>query len=310
MRNMVTKASRLASRYIPKDSVKIEGEGGVVYKYDHVGEKSILGAVAYCGTAGHPTWHTIFRTAERRDQVITDWFTGLREHSEYKTKRAEERKIEKRAERDRVNRGEVSGDLSLTETAAFIRRLLGEIFPNTKFSVRSDSYSGGCSISVAWVDGPTSSQVRPILDRFQGADFDGMQDLKTYRDASEWNGKRVHFHVDFVHGQRRESAALLFEAADRVSYETGLPMPEIEGGHYANVKGTEQRIPFRYFWPDEHHRQGIIAHDDHEGEWYAQLIYQVARAISKEAPAKQANLPECVNDEYISATVRRMLEVV
>jgi hypothetical protein len=63
-----------------------------------------------------------------------------------------------------------------------------------------------------------------------------------------------------------------------------------EGTRAGCVKGGEQRVPFRYFWPDDEHQSGVIANDSREGEWYSQLVYQVARATSCEQPAARPNL--------------------
>ena len=67
-----------------------------------------------------------------------------------------------------------TGYLSCAETAKLIRRDLREAFPGVKFSVRSDTYSGGASIDIRWTDGPRTAKVEPITERYQGAGFDGM----------------------------------------------------------------------------------------------------------------------------------------
>lgn len=303
-RDMSRKDIRLASRYIPKDSIAIQRDGGVVYTYQaERNGRMYYTAVAYRGTAGKAEWHYTYNSPEKRAEKINDWFAGIASREVMKA----ERKAERKAKLEEFKAGRTSGDFSLTETAELIRRTLADIFPNTKFSVRSKSYTGGCSIDVSWTDGPTVSQVKPVLDRFEGADFDGMQDLKTYREPYEWNGKRVRFHVDYVFASRTESNELITEAADRVSYETGLPMPTVED---CCVKNAEQRVPFHFFWPDSDKPEGVIAHDSHNGEWYSQLVYQVARSMSRESEAARPKLPEFVTADYIDATVRRLLSEV
>jgi len=71
--------------------------------------------------------------------------------------------------------------LSCAETAKLLRQALKARFPGVKFSVHSDTYSGGASIRVGWTDGPRNAEVRDVTERFCGADFDGMIDLKSYR---------------------------------------------------------------------------------------------------------------------------------
>lgn len=68
--------------------------------------------------------------------------------------------------------------LSAAETAKLVRQALKREFPGVKFSVRSKTYSGGASIDVSWVDGPTSREVDRVVGVFAGSDFDGMIDLK------------------------------------------------------------------------------------------------------------------------------------
>jgi Large polyvalent protein associated domain 29 len=70
--------------------------------------------------------------------------------------------------------------LTCAETAKLVRLALKRSFPGQKFSVRSSTYSGGASITVSWTDGPNSKSVDEVVRAFNGADFDGMVDLKTY----------------------------------------------------------------------------------------------------------------------------------
>jgi len=70
--------------------------------------------------------------------------------------------------------------LSCAETAKLIRQALKKAFPAVKFSVRSSVYSGGASINVEWTDGPITQAVEAVVGQYSGANFDGMEDLKTY----------------------------------------------------------------------------------------------------------------------------------
>lgn len=91
--------------------------------------------------------------------------------------------------------------LSCAETAKLVRAALKEAFPGVKFSVRSSVYSGGASISVRWTNGPRAKPVEKVIERFAGADFDGMQDLKTYHTTQTADGP-VHYGADFVFAYR------------------------------------------------------------------------------------------------------------
>lgn len=58
-----------------------------------------------------------------------------------------------------------------------IRKMLKERFPKTKFSVRSEKYSGGSSINVFWIDGPHVGEVEEITDPMELVHRDGYGEI-------------------------------------------------------------------------------------------------------------------------------------
>lgn len=87
--------------------------------------------------------------------------------------------------------------------SANIKRELAQAFPGIKFTVRSDSYSGGNSVDIGWHDGPTSKEVEAIADKYQHGSFDGMQDLYEYdRSAYSEAVDRWLGSAKYVHAQR------------------------------------------------------------------------------------------------------------
>lgn len=74
--------------------------------------------------------------------------------------------------------------IDTAEVAKLIRRDIKRTFPGVKFSVRSERYAGGSSITVKWADGPTRKQVREFANPYTGKRFDGSIDLE-YR-ANQW----------------------------------------------------------------------------------------------------------------------------
>ena len=96
--------------------------------------------------------------------------------------------------------------LSCAETAKLIRPALKAAFPGVKFAVRSNTYSGGASIRIHWMDGPTQWQVEQVAKLFEGATFDGMQDLKSYHSSllagPGGNVREVRFGADFIFCER------------------------------------------------------------------------------------------------------------
>ncbi len=88
-----------------------------------------------------------------------------------------------------VDRAELNW-ISATDLSKVIRQTLKAIFPRTKFSVRSSYYSMGSSVTVSWVDGPTTAQVDRALDSFRGKHFNGSDDSTSYSPILV-NGERV-----------------------------------------------------------------------------------------------------------------------
>lgn len=105
--------------------------------------------------------------------------------------------------------------LTCAETAKLIRAELKANYPLTKFSVRSDNYSGGASIRIRWEDGPTSDEVDKLVKRYEGASFDGSIDLKSYNEPTliaftgQENPVLVSFGADYVFTDRDLSPAYI-----------------------------------------------------------------------------------------------------
>lgn len=109
--------------------------------------------------------------------------------------------------------------------AANLRKELALAFPNTKFSVRSDSASMTNSVSYRWTLGPTTAAVTAIADKYEYGRFDAMQDLSTndhsaYGEAVE----QVLGRAKYVSGSReipqhiREQAGRLLCQAQNVEF--------------------------------------------------------------------------------------------
>lgn len=147
------------------------------------------------------------------------------------------------------------------ETAKLVRQALKANFPQVRFSVRSNTYSGGASIDVHWTDGPTEDQVDAVAGRYEGAGFDGMIDLKyscyhyelpdgsiqfastpgtsgsmglvdAVNNPQPINAVKVHFGANYVQCSRTLSEALVRRVAPAVCAKWGLPEPSII--HYAH----------------------------------------------------------------------------
>lgn len=74
--------------------------------------------------------------------------------------------------------------INITEAAKMLRAELKRRWPQVKFSVRSEKYSMGSHMNVAWIDGPTQRAVEEVANAYSGARFDGSNDSTYY--VSSW----------------------------------------------------------------------------------------------------------------------------
>jgi len=62
------------------------------------------------------------------------------------------------------------------KTAKAIREELKQVFPEIKFSVKSETYSMGTAVTITYEDGPTREQVYEVVNKYQYGHFNGMND--------------------------------------------------------------------------------------------------------------------------------------
>ena len=93
--------------------------------------------------------------------------------------------------------------------AANLRKELPIAFPNTKFSVRSDSASMTNSVNYRWTLGPTAKAVADVADKYEYGRFDGMQDL-AFNDTSAFGEavEQVLGRAKYVSGSREIPTAI------------------------------------------------------------------------------------------------------
>jgi hypothetical protein len=82
---------------------------------------------------------------------------------------------------------------------------LEHTFPGIKFSVKSESYSGGDSIRLGWTDGPLQEEVKKVSGKYQEGHFNGMEDIYNYNDSPFPD---VFGGAKYVMESRHESAEL------------------------------------------------------------------------------------------------------
>lgn len=85
---------------------------------------------------------------------------------------------------------------SSANCAAAIREELKKEFEKVKFSVKSSNFSGGDSVSIEWIDGPTSEQVDGVVKKYQYGHFNGMDDIYEYSNSREDIPQSKYVHTN------------------------------------------------------------------------------------------------------------------
>ena len=129
--------------------------------------------------------------------------------------------------------------LSCAETAKLVRSALKESFPGVKFSVKSSVYSGGASINVSYVNGPTYDQVKAVVGMFEGSYFDGMTDYKG-SNYSSLDGQEVKFGADFIFVNRRFSLELFTDLVANACKYNGYAMPVVADSQFSGAYIVDQ----------------------------------------------------------------------
>ena len=111
---------------------------------------------------------------------------------------------------------------SLTKGSKNIRRELKDAFPKTKFSVRSQSFSGGDDINISWTDGPTTEEVEKITGKYQEGYFNGMEDIYEYSKTNVWPD--VFGGAKYVMTNRSYSNEAYLQAVAEIEKEWGITL--------------------------------------------------------------------------------------
>jgi hypothetical protein len=185
-RNLNTTEARQEARKYYLDGCKVTEYPelkAVIGTYEENGKFFAMG---FKGTQGKPDFHFSFDTSEsRREDHISKWLESCRRSQEYK------------AEQKEKNKGVLTGAAAC---AAAIRQELKEKYPGVKFSVTSETFSMGNSVSVNWTDGPEYEEIETIVEGYQYGHFNGMEDIYEYkkdRNDSKPSAKYTHTNKHF-----------------------------------------------------------------------------------------------------------------
>jgi len=140
---------------------------------------------------------------------------------------------------------------SLKKGSRNLKIELKSAFPKTKFSVRAESFSGGCAIDVHWVDGPPTETVEEISSKYQEGHFNGMTDLYENNRNNVWTD--IFGGAKFVSCKRKYSKESYLQAVSaiereydvkiRVSY-TSSGTPYISNNDDANISERDAYLQY------------------------------------------------------------------
>jgi hypothetical protein len=189
---------------------------------------------------------------------------------------------------------------SVVETAQLVRACLKKNFPGIIFSVTSKSYSGGASIDVRWVLGPTECEVDAYLNLYESEGFDGGIDMAyckdhwmspdgtvTLRSSQGSTGSGgysspednpapsgavpVTFGSHYVHGSRRYDADHLI--ASKFYEQVAIDMCKLQGVPYTGTNTRGLYGPGDDNWVS-HHVNNLLSNTSFKpGENYAGVRY-------------------------------------
>lgn len=102
-----------------------------------------------------------------------------------------------------------------------IKQDLKNAFPNVKFSVKSDNFSGGNSVDITWIDGVTYDMVEKVVKKYQYGNFDGMTDSYNVN-----NQDTSIPQVMFVQCQRSYSNEIIEKTRKALSEKYGVEIQD------------------------------------------------------------------------------------
>lgn len=162
MRNS-TKASRDAAREYQFKSLIDSGFIRETYKgldFFTKTDGKYFTLKVFRGNAAKHEEYINYRSLESRSAVIQNYKSNYERRAAYKA--------------EQKAKGYTS---SHAGASAAVKAELQAAFKGIKFSVTSDSYSGGNSVHISWIDGPTTAEVKAISDKYQYGHFNGMEDI-------------------------------------------------------------------------------------------------------------------------------------
>lgn len=139
-------------------------------------------------------------------------------------------------------------ELDVVESGKALRKALREAFPGTKFQVRMSRGTAWGNYSVQWTDGPKTSEVQEVTNRFEGMGFDGMGDSTYYMDkAIEWKGRTVLSGCGMILESREISDEVMAQALAAIELE-GFSGSELDMNCAARMVANGESVSGAAAW--------------------------------------------------------------
>jgi len=119
------------------------------------------------GTAGKPYINYYYTSQDKRQFRINQ-----------EKRNADRREINKKSYKKTVT--------TAAQTSKTIKKLLLKDYPNIKWSVTSENFSGGNAVRIKWNDGPSYQEIDSFAKQFQYGTFNGMIDLYEYTNKEDY----------------------------------------------------------------------------------------------------------------------------
>jgi len=254
MKRLLTKQDREDSRkyqfeYLQKNGYqKIEHKNLIIFTNP---EKLTL--KSFWGSAANHTDYIQFNSIERLQAKINSLISTADSREEWKAKQKEK------------NKGYKSNQAA---AAAAIKAELKTKYPNVKFSVTSESFAGGDSVSISWTDGPTSGEVDKITKKYQYGSFNGMEDI--YEHTNERNDIPQSKYVK----TSRTLSEQIKELIKCQLLETVNFTPEQLTDYRNNPESIAYRILYKTHIPENYKSVKIVSDTDQESSEIYKIIFE------------------------------------
>jgi hypothetical protein len=216
------------------------------------------------GTSANHVLYMNYHTMERRAEIIQNYKNNFDRRQAYK------------AEQKEANKGKSSTHAG---ASAAIKAELKKEFPNTKFSVTSDTYSGGNSVRISWTDGPTNAEVEKYSSKYQYGQFNGMEDIYEYT-----NSREDIPQVKYVQESRSLSNEIIKEVATQLQTLKIYTTEQLNDYRESPEQEARQII---YKTEIPHNYTGLKVVRNTEDCSYSELykiIFEVPESTQQEAP--------------------------